>query len=148
VPTTRRSRVLAAPPATVWETVGDPTQLPRWWPRVVRVEGASARGFTEVLGTKSGRPVRADFTVLEQRAGELLRFAQELDGTPFARFLRAAETTVRVAPAAAAATLVTLEQRQRLRGAAVLGGLLVRRATRRILDDALDALQEVHGRAG
>jgi carbon monoxide dehydrogenase subunit G len=53
-----------------------------------------------------------------------------------------------VAPDGDGATRVTLEQRQRLRGAAAFGGLIVRRATRRILDEALDRLEEVHGRAG
>ncbi|HSD80555.1 MAG TPA: SRPBCC family protein [Solirubrobacteraceae bacterium] len=147
MPTTRRSRVLAAPPGIVWRTVGDPTQLPRWWPKVVRVEGADARGFTEVLATERGRSVRADFVVLERRAGELLRFRQEVQGTPFERILRSAETEVRVDGAGDGASRVTLEQRQRLRGVAALGGFLVRRATRRILDGALDGLEEVHGRA-
>jgi uncharacterized protein YndB with AHSA1/START domain len=148
VPTTRRSRVVAAPPGVVWGTVGTPAQLPRWWPKVVRIEGAGDGGFTEVLGTERGRSVRADFVLLERRQGETLRWAQELEGTPFERILRAAETTVRVEAAGEGATRVTLEQRQRLRGAAALGGVLVRRATRRILDEALDALEEVHGRAG
>jgi carbon monoxide dehydrogenase subunit G len=147
VPTTRRSRVVAAPPGVVWGTVGNPAQLPRWWPKVVRVEGADDRGFTEVLATARGRSVRADFVVLERSAGQMLAWGQELAGTPFERILRTAETAVRLEPAGEAATRVTLEQRQRLRGAAALGGLVVRRATRRILDEALDALEEVHGRA-
>jgi uncharacterized protein YndB with AHSA1/START domain len=147
VPTIRRSRVLAAPPGTVWGTVGSPTQLPRWWPKVVRVEGADAQGFTEVLATERGRAVRADFVVTERRAGELLRWRQEVEGTPFERILRSAETSVRVEAAGERQTRVTLEQRQRLRGAAALGVVVVRRAGRRILDEALDALEEVHGRA-
>ena len=40
-----------------------------------------------------------------------------------------------------------LELRQRLRGVAALGGFIVRRATRRIVDEALDGLEEVHGTA-
>jgi carbon monoxide dehydrogenase subunit G len=147
VPTTRRSRVVAAPQGVVWGTVGNPTQLPRWWPKVVRVEGADDRGFTEVLATDRGRSVRADFVVLEHSTGQLLSWSQEVEGTPFERILRSAETAVRLEPAGEASTRVTLEQRQRLRGPAALGGLLVRRATRRILDQALDALEEVHGRA-
>jgi uncharacterized protein YndB with AHSA1/START domain len=147
VPTIRRSRLLAAAPATVWGTVGDPTQLPRWWPKVVRVEGADAHGFTQVLATDRGRAVRADFVVTERRAGELLRWRQEVEGTPFERILHSAETAVRLEAAGEQQTRVTLEQRQRLRGAAALGGLVVRRAARRILDQALDGLEEVHGRA-
>jgi uncharacterized protein YndB with AHSA1/START domain len=147
VPTTRRSRVLAAPPGVVWGTVGNPAQLPRWWPKVVRVEGADAGGFTEVLATDRGRSVRADFVVVERRSGELLRWRQEVEGTPFERILRSSETAVRVETAGEGRARVTLEQRQRLRGAAALGGVVVRRAGRRILDQALDALEEVHGRA-
>lgn len=146
MPTTRRSRVLPAAPETVWRTVGDPAHLPRWWPRVTRVEGADARGFTEVLATDRGRSVRADFVVLERDEGAALRFAQEIDDTPFERLLRTAETTFRVEPARGGAR-VTLELRQRLRGPAALGGWLVRRATGRILDEALDGLEEVHGGA-
>jgi carbon monoxide dehydrogenase subunit G len=140
--------VLAAAPGTVWGTVGNPSQLARWWPRVVRVEGADARGFTEVLTTARGRTVRADFAVVERSSGALLRWRQEVAGTPFERVLRDAETSVRLEPAGDGATRVTLEQRQRLRGAAALGGWMIRRATRRILDEALDGLEEVHGRAG
>jgi uncharacterized protein YndB with AHSA1/START domain len=146
VPTIRRSRLLAASPGTVWGTVGNPSQLPRWWPKVVRVEGADARGFTEVLATDRGRAVRADFAITERRAGELLSWRQEVEGTPFERLLRSAETTVRLEAAGAGGTRVTLQQRQRLRGSAALGGLVVRRAGRRVLDHALDALEEVHGR--
>jgi uncharacterized protein YndB with AHSA1/START domain len=144
VPTTRRSRTVAAPPQAVWATASDPHHLPRWWPRVTRVERVDARGFTEVLQTEKGRPVRADFRQLERRAPELWRFSQDVGGTPFERILSASETVVRLQPAAAG-TRVTLELRQRLRGSARLGGFLVRRAARRQLDDALDRLAELHG---
>jgi uncharacterized protein YndB with AHSA1/START domain len=144
VPTTRRSRTVAAPPQTVWATASDPHHLPRWWPRVTRVEQVDGRGFTEVLQTDKGRAVRADFRQRERRAPELWRFSQEVDGTPFERILSASETVVRLEPAAAG-TRVTLELRQRLRGSARLGAFLVRRAARRQLDDALSRLAELHG---
>jgi len=151
VPTTRRSRVLAASPGQVWATVGDPTQLPRWWPKVVRVERFGGDGFTEVLATDRGRSVRADFRIVEREEGSLLRWAQDVEATPFERILRASETTVRVERArggddGGAPARVTVEQRQRLQGVAALGGFLVRRATRRILDEALDGLETVFGR--
>ena len=38
MPTTRRSRTFAAEPNRVWSIVGDAHHLPRWWPRVERVE--------------------------------------------------------------------------------------------------------------
>ena len=63
---------------------------------MTRVERVDARGFTEVLRTDKGRPVRADFRQLERRAPELWRFSQEVDGTPFERILSASETVVRL----------------------------------------------------
>ena len=64
MPTIRRTRVIAAAPERVWATVADPHHLPRWWPRVARVEGVDGRHFTEVLRTDRGKAVRADFTVI------------------------------------------------------------------------------------
>jgi len=141
VPTTVRSRDLAAAPDAVWQVVGDPYHLPRWWPRVSRVEAVAGGRFTEVLqGTRSGRAVRADFRIEEKRRGELLRFSQEVAGSPFERVLREAETQIAIAPAGAG-TRVSLTLRQRLRGMSRLGGFLVRRATRKVLDEALDGLE-------
>lgn len=144
MPTARRARTVAADPARVWATVADPHHLPRWWPRVQRVEGVTPDHFTEVLTTEKGRSVRADFRVLETRAPELRRWTQEVEGTPFERLLDRSETEVRVASADDGA-LVELVMRQRLRGSARLGGFLVRRATARVLDEALDALAGLHG---
>ena len=59
------SRTIAASPEAVWDVVGDPHHLPRWWPRVTRVEGVQADAFTEVLMGAKGKIVRADFTVLD-----------------------------------------------------------------------------------
>jgi uncharacterized protein YndB with AHSA1/START domain len=145
IPTTSRSRSLAAAPEDVWRIVGDPYHLPRWWPRVERVEAVAGERFTELLrSSKSGRAVRADFRVVEKHKQRLLRFAQELEGTPFERVLKAAETEIAVEPAGAGTT-VAVTQRQRLRGVSRLGGFLVRRATRRILDEALDGLEAALG---
>jgi uncharacterized protein YndB with AHSA1/START domain len=135
---------VAAAPARVWNTVGDPHHLPRWWPRVQRVEGVTREHFTEVLTTEKGSSVRADFRILETRPPELCRWTQEVEGTPFERLLDRSETEVRVA-AAADGTRVEIVIRQRLRGSARLGGFLVRRATARVLDEALDALAGLHG---
>lgn len=147
MPVVTRSREVPAPPGEVWQLVGDPYHLPRWWPKVTRVEAVSGGRFTEVLGgTKSGRAVRADFRVEEKRKGELLRFRQELEGSPFERVLREAETTIAVSPSGSG-TKVSVTLRQRLRGLSRLGGFLVRRATRRILDEALDGLEAAVGTA-
>jgi len=147
MPVTSRSRRLDAAPDDVWRIVGDPYHLPRWWPKVTRVEAVAGGRFTEVLGgTRSGRSVRADFRIEEKRRGELLRFSQELAGSPFERVLREAQTAIAVAPDGDG-TRVTLTLHQRMRGMSRLGGFLVRRATRRILDEALDGLEAALGPA-
>jgi uncharacterized protein YndB with AHSA1/START domain len=144
MPTARRSRTVAAPPERVWETVGDPHHLPRWWPRVTRVEAVTAEHFTEVLATQDGRSLRADFRVVESRAPERRLWEQELEGTPFERVFAAASTEVKL-DAYEGGTRVTLVVRQQVRGSARLGGFMVRRATGRVLDEALDSLEALHG---
>lgn len=144
MPTTRRSRVLPRPPDEVWRVVGDPYHLPRWWPRVDRVEAVAGERFTELLRAKSGRGVRADFRVVERRKERLLRFEQELAGSPFERVIAASQTRIALEPEAEG-TRVEVELRQRLRGVSKLGAFLVRRATGRILDEALDGLEAAVG---
>ena len=144
MPTARRSQTVAAPPERVWETVGDPHHLPRWWPRVTRVEAVTAEHFTEVLATQDGRSLRADFRVVESRAPERRLWEQELEGTPFERVFAAASTEVKL-DAYEGGTRVTLVVRQQVRGSARLGGFMVRRATGRVLDEALDSLEALHG---
>jgi uncharacterized protein YndB with AHSA1/START domain len=145
MPTTRRSRQVAASPEEVWRMVGDPYHLPRWWPKVERVEAVAGERFTELLrASKSGRAVRADFRVVERRKERLLRFEQELRGSPFERVLASAETAIEIEPAGGG-TRVAIVLRQRLRGLSRLGGFLVRRATGRILDEALDGLEVALG---
>lgn len=149
MPVTKRRARVGAAPALVWQTVADPHQLPRWWPRVERVEGVDGRGFTEVLRSDKGAIVRADFRIVAKHKPQRIAWSQELDGTPFARLLRAADTEVRLAPSdeGGAATDVELRLSQKLQGVSRLGGLLVKRAARRQLDDALAALRELHGAA-
>jgi carbon monoxide dehydrogenase subunit G len=133
---------VAAAPDAVWRVVGDPNHLARWWPKVQRVERVESGGFTKVFVTKNGRPVRADFTVAHDDAPRARRWAQVVDDTPFERILVSSEEAAIVEPAEAGAT-VTLEVRQKLRGIGKLGGFLVRRATRRQLDEALDGLERI-----
>ena len=82
MPTTRRSRILAAPPDRVWKVLGDPHHLPRWWPKVRRVEAVTGEHFTQVMRTEKGKDVRADFRIVEEDAPRLLRWQQEMEGTP------------------------------------------------------------------
>jgi uncharacterized protein YndB with AHSA1/START domain len=154
VPTARRSRTIAAPVEQLWELVSDPHHLPRWWPRVTRVEGVEGEAFTEVMRTRKGKVVRADFDmVAKDERTRLLTWAQRIQGTPFARVLSSAETDVSLAPAENA-TEVTIELRQALAGYSPrfgllagfsprIGGRMVRRAAERTLDEALDGLERI-----
>ena len=145
MPTIRRSRTLAAPPEEIWAIVGDPHHLPRWWPRVTRVEGADGEHFTQVLATNKGKSVRADFRVLESVDNEVRRWAQEVENTPFERILAEAETVVRLRAEEPGRTTVTLSLSQRLRGLARFGGFMVRGAGKRQLGEALDGLEALVG---
>ena len=140
----RRSRVVAASPEDVWATVGDPYHMPRWWPRVERVELVRGDGFTQLLRTDKARAIRADFRVMQSRRPELRRWRQEVAGTPFEGILAWSETEIRLEPSGDGATRVTLVQEQKLRGMARLGGFMVRRAARRALDGALEGLESLH----
>lgn len=146
MPSARRSRTIAAPAADLWEVICDPHHLPRWWPRVTRVEDVEGSAFTEVMRTSRGKLVRADFELVEAdaQAGRL-RWEQRLEGTPFARVLRSATTTVSL-DAIGEGTAVTIELRQTLNGfMARLGSVMVRRAALATIDEALDGLERISG---
>ena len=145
----RRTRLIAAPVERIWAVVADPHHFPRWWPGVVRVEGVREDRFTQVYTTKRGRAVRMDFRVLGSEAPADARparvaFAQEIAGTPFERVLREAVTEVTLDPGDRE-TLVTIEQQQKLRGYSRTGGLLLRRATGKRLQEALAGLERACG---
>ena len=140
MPRTARTRTLRARPDAVWEVVGDPHHFPRWWPRVERVEAVDAGRWTKVFVTRKGHTVRADFELVDSRPPTLRAWRQEVEDSPFERVLGDAVTEVRIEPAGEGSS-VTIEQRQKLRGLARLGRFLVRRATARVLDEALDGLE-------
>lgn len=145
MPTTRRTAFVAAPPSEVWRTVGDPHGLPRWWPGVTRVEQVRAGGFTQVLkGPKTGRQVRADYRLVTLERPTEIAWEQELEDSPFARVLRYARTSVRLTPDDDGGTRVDLVVEQKLQGFALFGGVMVRRASRRQLTEALDALKALY----
>jgi uncharacterized protein YndB with AHSA1/START domain len=146
VPAARRSRILAAPLDQLWQTIGDPHHLPRWWPRVERVEDVQDGAFTELMRTAKGKAVRADFRLLEtDEQAHALTWEQQLEGTPFARVLREARTRVSLEEADGG-TRVTIELEQKLTGFFPrFGGFMVRRAARATLDEALDGLERIGG---
>lgn len=127
----------------IWRVVGDPHHLPRWWPKITRVEGVDAEGFTQVFQTSKGRRLRVDYRMLDRQEGERARWAQMIQDTPFERFLRSAETEVRLHDAADAGTTVTITVDQKPRGFSRLGGFLLRGGARKQLDDALAGLAEL-----
>lgn len=171
MPTVRQSRTLAASPERLWEVVGDPHHLPRWWPRVARVEDVRDGAFTEVLVGAKGKTLRADFRLVDLQPQRRAVWAQDIQGTPFARVLTSAETEISLLPLAPApspaapdgdaaepgtevrvepgtgvrvepGTEVRIELRQTLRGLlARLGSPLVRRAASSTIEEALDGLE-------
>ena len=147
MPRARRHRTIGAPAENVWKVVSDPDHLPRWWPGVERVEEASRDSWTQVFRSKRGKTMRADFTLVESEPLRLLRWRQEVESTPFERFLAESVTEVRLEPEGGnGATRVELASSQRMRGLARLGSPLVRGATAKRLDEALEGLDAIVGR--
>jgi uncharacterized protein YndB with AHSA1/START domain len=168
MPTTRRSRTIAAPADDLWKVVSDPHHLPRWWPRVTRVEDVQDNAFTEVLTSARGKVVRADYLLRRIEEGRAVVWEQLVEGTPFARVLSSAETELTLEPTDARepgrpATTVTIEIRQTLSGGEgrptalgarsrmfgpmvpKLGGWMVRRAATATVEEALDGLERISG---
>ncbi len=135
----RRERTLAATPSAVWQVLGDPHHMPRWWPGVQRMEDVGEDRFTQVFTTKRGKPVRMDFRVLASEPPARRSWVQELAGTPFERFLNESTVEVVLEPVDSG-TRVRIIQSQKLRGYSKTGALLFRRATKSKLDEALDGL--------
>jgi uncharacterized protein YndB with AHSA1/START domain len=145
MPTVSRARTVGAPPQAVWEVLVDPHHLPRWWPRVERVEDASPEAWTTVMRSSRGRAVRADYTRTDAHRPKRLGWRQEIAETPFERVFAEALTEITLRPEGEAATRVELKAVQRLRGTSRTGGFLARRAARRQLDEALEGLERVFG---
>jgi uncharacterized protein YndB with AHSA1/START domain len=140
-----RRATVDAPAQALWDVIADPHHLPRWWPGVLRVEGVRDRHFTQVLTTRRGRPVRVDFEVTELQPLALAVWRQELAGSPFARVLSESHIRIELEPAGER-TRVRIVQVQKLRGSSRTGGPMLRRATRRRLEEALAGLAAIAGR--
>ncbi len=139
-----RKRTVSAPREDVWKLVADPYSLPRWWPRVMRVEGVEGEGqntqWTKVLGTSEGRSVRADFHCTAAAEPDRFGWEQDIEGTPFERHLKhyAVETSL---AETGEGTEVTLSASQTLRGMSRLGSPMMRRGQGSLLEEALEGLE-------
>jgi uncharacterized protein YndB with AHSA1/START domain len=146
MPKVSRKRVIAAPVDAVWELVSDPHSLPRWWPKTTRVEDVreaedgSGTAWTSVLGTERGSSVRADYRCTAREPNRTYAWAQQLEGSPFERVLKAAEVAVTLAPEASG-TEVTVTASETLRGLSRLGSPMMRGAAGGRLDEALDGIE-------
>ena len=109
---------------------------------VQRVEDVSEEAWTTVATSSRGRAVRFDWSRVYINPPERIVWRQELDQTPFERFMRESVTGVILEPAGDS-TKVELRIVRKLRGLARFGGIQMRRAVRRELDGALDGLQSV-----
>jgi uncharacterized protein YndB with AHSA1/START domain len=139
-----RSRRIAAPSSVLWDVLIDPHHLPRWWPETKRVENVRGdlpenRSWTQVLETKKGRGVRADYQALGAKPEHNYSYEQIIEGTPFERFVRSARTDIDLG-ARNGSTDVTIALERRLRGLSRLGSWMMRRAIGQTLDEALKGL--------
>lgn len=145
-----RRRTIAAPVNEVWELVSDPYSLPRWWPKVARVESVDRKPegkrsqWTKVLETAEGRGVRADYRCLSSAEGERYVWEQQLADSPFERHLRRSVIEIGLRDAGEA-TEVSLTSEQKLRGMSRLGAPLMRGGQGKILDEALEGLERALG---
>lgn len=147
MPRVVRRRRIAAPAGALWSIVSDPYHLPRWWPRTQRVENVSAgdakgQRWTQVLETKDGRGIRADYRCVSAASEERYIFEQQVEDGPFAKFLRSSRTEIRLDPNKST-TEVTLISDQQLKGLSRMGAFMMRRATKRTLSEALHGLERV-----
>ena len=150
MPRISRRRTIAAPAEAVWSLVSDPYNLPRWWPRTIRVENVEQTSagkrsqWTKVLETAEGRGVRADYRCLSSAQGERYVWEQQLGDTPFDHILRSSVTEIGLEPSDGG-TEVRLTSRQSLRGMSRLGSPMMRRATARTLEEALNGIERALG---
>ena len=151
MPRVTRRRTVEAPVPEVWKLVSDPYALPRWWPRVSRVEDVDARQggrrsqWTKVLETQHGRGVRADYRCVSSTEPERYVWEQQLEGSPFEKHLKDSGVEIELHAAGAEETRVVLTSTQTMRGMSRLGGWMMRKGQRDILDAALDGIEEALG---
>jgi uncharacterized protein YndB with AHSA1/START domain len=146
MPRVTRRRTISAPVGEVWKLVSDPYSLPRWWPRVGRVENVESKSagrrsqWTKVLETSEGRGVRADYRCLSSAENERYVWEQDLEGSPFARHLRSSRIEIGLRERDGG-TQVNIVSAQALKGMSRLGSPMMRRGQGAILEDALDGIE-------
>jgi uncharacterized protein YndB with AHSA1/START domain len=143
----RRERVLSGAPTEIWRIVSDPSRLPAWWPGVSRVEEASREAWTTVLVSPKGKSVRADYSLVEAREPEWLRWRQEVEESPFERLLSQSVTELELDPEPGGGTRVRVTLNQRARGWARFSPFQLRAAAARQAEGALEGLAELLGEA-
>jgi uncharacterized protein YndB with AHSA1/START domain len=141
----RRERVIPAAPAEVWRVVSDPTRLAAWWPGVSRVEEASRNAWTTVLVSKTGKSVRADYSLVEADEPERVLWRHEVEESPFERLLAESTTEIALALDEGGGTAVRITLDQRPRGWARFSPFQLRAAARQQADAALEGLAELLG---
>ena len=145
MPSVVRSRTLPAEQGVLWELVSDPYHLPRWWPQLQRVEDASEEAWTKVLRSSRGKVVRADYSRVDADPPRRITWRQEVEESPFEAILADSVIEITLEPEGERRTLVEMRAEQKLRGSYRFGGFMMRRATRRQLDEALDGLERAVG---
>ena len=146
MPRVVRRRRIPASVSAIWSVISDPYHLPRWWPGTSRVEnvtgGGEPRGrkWTQVLETRDGRGVRTDFRCTSAAQDDRYLYEQLVEGTPYAKTLRSSTTEIYLEPEDGE-TEVVLARELKLRGLNRFGGFMFRRATGRILSEALAGLE-------
>jgi uncharacterized protein YndB with AHSA1/START domain len=146
MPRVTRRRTISAPVEEVWKLVSDPYSLPRWWPRVGRVENVESKSagrrsqWTKVLETSEGRGVRADYRCLSSAENERYVWEQDLEGSPFARHLRGSRIEIGLR-SRDGGTQVNIVSVQTLKGMSRLGSPMMRRGQGSILEEALDGIE-------
>jgi hypothetical protein len=93
-----------------------------------------------VLQTSEGRGVRADYRCLSSAEEERYVWEQQLENSPFERVLRSSVIEIGIEPKDDSSE-VRLTSRQQLRGMSRLGSPMMRRATGRTLNEALDGIE-------
>ena len=124
--------------------ISDPYHLPRWWPRVERVEEVQDGAWTKVMISSRGRAVRSDYTRVESEPPRRMLWRHEVDESPFERLLAEATIELELEELDRERTRVRLTADQSLRGKTRFGGMMVRRATKRTLNEALDGLRRLY----